>query len=521
MAASNYMLPPPQALEVHDPQAAEKWKRFKRAWSSYSLATQLSEKAEAIQVATLLTVIGEEAREVFSTFSGWADEEDKARIGPVLEKFEQYCQPRKHVPFERYRFNRRIQEPGESYDQYRTALRKLAEGCDFQTITPDEILRDRLVFGIRDAKTRERLLRESRLTLERTDEVCHAAESMTSQMKLVEDSHGVEVSAVTPGKEANLPQSTQEHRRIRECWNCGRRHEFQRKELCPAYGKTCTKCRKLNHFAAKCRSRAAPAAVKMVDERCTQSMEGADETFPLHVSALSLDDSQFVTLRLESGSHIRFQVDTGAQCNVVPLEIYKKATKDISLARVTPTHTQITAYGGTTLPVVGTVLLRVWRGEFRCRLDCKLVDGPGVRPLLGRKACIGMKIVTYLDNDQLNQPRTGGAPVFALDNPGPVSTEQLLKKHPEVFSPGVGLLEGKYRIRLDDSVCPVQHSPRRVPVPLREVLQETLDDLVQQDIIAPVQKPTPLDQLSGCRSEEEREAAHLSRSPRSQQSNSS
>ena len=86
---------------------------------------------------------------------------DHAKIGPVLEKFERYCQPHRHVPFERYRFNRCAQEAGESYDQYRTALRKLAEGCDFERITPDEILRDRLVFGIRDAKTRERLLHES------------------------------------------------------------------------------------------------------------------------------------------------------------------------------------------------------------------------------------------------------------------------------------------------------------------------------------------------------------------------
>jgi len=154
------MLPPPPTLEIHDTQAAEKWKRFKRAWTNYSIATGLSEKAESVQVATLLTVIGEEAREVFSTFTDWDHEGDDAKIQPVLAKFEQYCQPRKNIPFERYRFNRRTQEPGETYDQYRTELRKIAENCDFGAITPDEILRDRLVFGIRDTKTRERLLGE-------------------------------------------------------------------------------------------------------------------------------------------------------------------------------------------------------------------------------------------------------------------------------------------------------------------------------------------------------------------------
>ena len=120
--AARFTLPPPPALEIHDPQAAEKWKKFQRTWTNYSLATELDKKSQPIQVATLLTIIGE-AREVFSTFTDWAEEGDEAKITPVLLKFSEYCQPRKNVPFERYRFNRRLQEPGETYDQYRTALR--------------------------------------------------------------------------------------------------------------------------------------------------------------------------------------------------------------------------------------------------------------------------------------------------------------------------------------------------------------------------------------------------------------
>ena len=47
------------------------------------------------------------------------------------------------------------------------------------------------------------------------------------------------------------------------------------------------------------------------------------------ISAVTLDDSQLVTLMLESGNYLLFQPDTGAQCNVVPLHLYKKATKDV------------------------------------------------------------------------------------------------------------------------------------------------------------------------------------------------
>lgn len=61
-------MPPPAPLEIHDSNAAEKWKKFSLAWKNYALATELNKKSEAVQVATLLTLIGEDAREVYSTF---------------------------------------------------------------------------------------------------------------------------------------------------------------------------------------------------------------------------------------------------------------------------------------------------------------------------------------------------------------------------------------------------------------------------------------------------------------------
>ena len=68
---------------------------------NYATAIKLDKKSEAIQVATLLTVIGEEARDVFAMFTDWAEEGVTARIEPVLMKFSQHCQPCKKIPFER------------------------------------------------------------------------------------------------------------------------------------------------------------------------------------------------------------------------------------------------------------------------------------------------------------------------------------------------------------------------------------------------------------------------------------
>ena len=135
------------------------------------------------------------------------------------------------------------------------------------------------------------------------------------------------------------------------------------------------------------------------------------------------------------------------------------------------------------------MLLRVRRGDSKCRLDCIIVDQQGIRPLLDHKACLGMKIVAYLDNDQLNKPSTKGAEVYAVgDNKG--AKEQFIQKYPSVFADEVGLLEGEYRICLDPQAEPVQHAPRRVPVAHREALREALEDLVKREVLATVTRPT-------------------------------
>ena len=158
----------------------------------------------------------------------------------------------------------------------------------------------------------------------------------------------------------------------------------------------------------------------------------------------------------------------------MPKDLYKKATKDYHLSNVTPCKHTITAYGGTSIPVVGKAIIRVWRGDNSCRLDCKIVDVSNIRPLLGRKACLTMKIVSYLDNDMMNKPNTDGSEVYTLSSSGPLTKDKLINKYPKVFGEGVGCLEGEYHIHLNADIDPVQHAPRRVPVALRERLQETM-----------------------------------------------
>ena len=119
------------------------------------------------------------------------------------------------------------------------------------------------------------------------------------------------------------------------------------------------------------------------------------------------------------------------------------------------------------------------------------MDSEEIRPILGIKSCLAMNIIQYRDNDLLNKPETAGFSVHAVeDQLSPVTKEELMLKFPNVFSEGLGRLEGQYTIRLDETVPPVQHAPRRISVALRPQLKDNLDALETQGVIAQVTTPT-------------------------------
>ena len=166
-----------------------------------------------------------------------------------------------------YRFNQQAQEVEETYDQYNTALHKLAKGCEFNNTTPDEMLRVLLIFSKSDTKVGERLLRESDLTATKTDEMCCAAKGIQAQMKVICNSSKQETNKVDHERTLTMqkPKKTAQRRQPpgqqhwRECDNCGYQ-DLENSEFGPIMDKECLKCGKRNHFIVKCKSKGVKAA---------------------------------------------------------------------------------------------------------------------------------------------------------------------------------------------------------------------------------------------------------------------
>ena len=54
---------------------------------------------------------------------------------------------------------------------------------------------------------------------------------------------------------------------------------------------------------------------------------------------------------------------------------------------------------------------------------------------------------------------------------------------------GIGCLEGTYRIKIDPTVSPVVHPPRKIPFTQREKVKEELDRMEKLGVIRKAEEP--------------------------------
>ena len=113
-------IPMPLKLDIHSRNLEVAWRKFKRQWGNYEVASRLDAEPADYRKAVFLSVIGEEAFDIFEGFA-FTDEEDEDDIEVVIEKFEQFCVGESNEIYETFIFNRRNQEEGETVDAYVTA----------------------------------------------------------------------------------------------------------------------------------------------------------------------------------------------------------------------------------------------------------------------------------------------------------------------------------------------------------------------------------------------------------------
>ena len=451
---------PPKPLTMDD-NLATSWKQWRKIWLRYEIAKGINKQDGIVRVATLLSVIGEDAAKVYHTFT-WLAGENEQCIDQGLSTFDSYCEPRTQIIYERFRFNNRIQEAGETISAYVTELRTICKASE-QTSAQLQAMQS----GTNDV-----------VSFVRKRQTRHAASTPTNRTYK---------KSSTPKRATTVEQQ--------DCKYCGRQHG---KRECPAYGQTCRKCGKKNHFQAKCRA-AQLSNVHMNEEVFFVGLIG--------------DRSSNAVITVDVGrprpqSRVQFQMDTGAECSVLSQKTYCRVTGDSQMKRVQCcSHKFIKTYTGERYQILGSVTLPVWRQGKQSNFAFNITEDD-FTPLISLKTCTALGCVTINDSDS----SVNDVSKALVLTPTPAESDYSERSRPalrlslrkaeraavkaqsdlltDVFE-GLGDLPGEYHIVTDEAVKPVIHPPRRVPLSLGDQIKAKLDEMVQRDIITPVTEPTP------------------------------
>ena len=173
---------------------------------------------------------------------------------------------------------------------------------------------------------------------------------------------------------------------------------------------------------------------------------------------MNLTDEQTVTLRVRDKHYIRFQLNSGADCNVLPVHVYKAATGDQQLQKVESSAVSLSGFGKQNVQTVGQVLLRVWRekhiGHKRatesCVLKFELVEGEKFHSILGVKDCQKLGLIEVKDSDAINPLPADSRSESQIHTVSEmeVTKDTVKKRYPSVFQDKVGYI-GDYAIKVD------------------------------------------------------------------------
>ena len=198
--------------------------------------------------------MGSEADDILDSLSLTIDQ--KKEYGTVTKSLTEYFIPKRNVLFERVQFNQRVQLEGENVDSFVTGLHKLAEYCAFGALHND-LIRDRLVVGLRDHKLSEKLQLDAELTLEKALAKAKQHEAVRAQQPVLRGhkSESVDVVKIKPrrsnkGDKKSVTKTTSQQQ---QCKRCGR--DNHPRDSCPTMDAFCHKCSVRGHWARVCLSK--------------------------------------------------------------------------------------------------------------------------------------------------------------------------------------------------------------------------------------------------------------------------
>jgi len=399
MAATTSTIPAPSSLKLSSDIAAD-WERFRSEWTNYEIAADLTEVAAKKRAAVFLACVGSAAYGVFRTFK-FENEDDKFDVQKIILAFNKHCLGEANITYERFMFHQRVQQPGESFDDFLADVRKLARTCEFEQLE-DSLIRDRIVVGIRDEPTRRRLLQVKKLSLGDAVDACKASEATSRRLRVMGGAGEVEAlryssSPSSRGRRSSFKPKDQSGNQ--RCSHCDRQHGGTRESACPAYNQRCRKCHALHHYERCCRSSTPHRNSNSQKHRQVYQIDDEESDYEELLALHNAETKRAYCHLNVNGRSVNFMLDIGATVNILPLE--DAAAINPKLTALRPAERRLRMFDNTELNTLGMLTAAVQHplSGMRRRMEF-YVTKTHKNAILGIDACLEMDLI-FVNEDNI------------------------------------------------------------------------------------------------------------------------
>lgn len=451
----------------------EDWLKWIRRFERFRMASALDKESEESQVNTLIYSMGEEADDIVQSLG--ISVADQKKYDVVKKRLEDFFIIKRNVIFERAKFNLRSQQENEAVDVFITDLFNLAEHCNFGVLR-EELIRDRIVVGIRDKALSEKLQLEAELTLEKAVNCVRQKETVRKQQGFLraDGRQSIDFVGRFPRKKKNDKavsgekgkSQSQRNKGNEKCSRClGPMHP---QKSCPANDSKCHKCGKTGHWQRACRSKA-------ISEVTGESFPS--EFFLGEIVIESIEAEPWKADLEVNDCKFQFKLDSGADVTVVPISVYDKVSNKSNL-KLQSTNKILLGPCKYRLKCLGKFTARIASKKNSIVEEIYVVKNLS-KPLLGKSACASLNLLSKIN--EVENSKVSGESEYK---------QQIIDQYPKLFE-GLGELEGEYDIKLKETPEPFAvNVPRKVPFPLLDKTKKEIERMLEMGVISRVDQPT-------------------------------
>lgn len=440
-------------------------------WTKWKRSLQLCLEVNCIALPSrkrsyLLHFAGPEVQDIFYNIEGHdADPPPGSDVfKEAIRLLDAHFAPLNNIPYERCVFRKMTQQENEPLEKFIHRLRDQGRLCDYGAAMEMRITEQVFDNCVSDA-LREAILKKKLMTVQEIAEEGRVLETVKRNRDQLKK----------PAEESQLSLVKKQGREDRNedvCFRCGNVGHYARDKKCPARSKRCDKCQIEGHFKKMCNTkpksgkvprkpkiRQVQAANDSVSDSSSEEAEqedSDDDVQQVYATGSGLDK----TTCFVGGVKMEWIIDSGAHVNVITRGTWKWLKQQGCVVSKESRSTKVLrVYGDGKLNVYKIIKADI---ATRCKTvhhEICVVDSEKGANLLSRATSIELGVLEIRGE------------VFSVSDGG---------------DPPIGKLKNvQVEIKLDSSVSPVQQTCRRLPLPLKPLVDDKLADLLKQDIIEP------------------------------------